>query len=321
MTLYTYPRAEALLAKMEAGQCSSAEEALLESWYNQLQNESGEALSVAEAIQYRQQFLHTFHSSQLPQPVIGYRKSFPWAAAACVLLLAGLGAAWLWLFNPQNRQVPGTKVFAITNATNHIRRIVLTDSSVVWLNARSSLSWKEDFNQQQRAVVLTGEGYFEVHADAKRPFKIHTRDMNVQVLGTAFNVEAYAKEKATRVSLASGSVKVQATKDSSIGALLQPGHAALFSGELTTIAIHKTDAAKAAAWKGGGFAATDISVEDAVMRLCERYGYSIHWLNTKNNRKNISVAFEQAGFEQVLNNLCYMTHTQYRITGKQVTIY
>ena len=87
-------------------------------------------------------------------------------------------------------------------------KIILPDSTVVWLNADSRLIYPENFGDEMREVKLDGEAFFEVTKDSKRPFIIHTKTIDVKVLGTVFNVRSYAEESTTETSLLRGEVEV-----------------------------------------------------------------------------------------------------------------
>lgn len=316
-----YPNAKALLEKYHAGQCSKDELILLDKWYHSLGKDLPDQVTNEEKDLYRQQFfIHFRNSFPIQKRVWISRPLVRWAAAACVVLIAGMGYIW---FNQATvkHQPPVAKVYRVDNETEVIRKVTLTDSSVVWLNAHASLRWNDDFNKDLRNVELTGEGYFDVHKDSSRPFVVHTSDLTIRVLGTAFNIENYQAEKMTKVSLVHGSVQVRLNKDSSVQTLLRPGYAASFLNGSDSIRIGETDAVMAGAWKEGGFAVKDISVRHAIRRLSERYGYNVHWKNEKNSDKLISVAFTNESFEDIIHNLCYMIHKKYTIRGKQVTIF
>src|SRR5205085_10936617 len=75
-------------------------------------------------------------------------------------------------------------------------QIVLADGSKVWLNAASSLRFPASFYGNERNVELTGEGYFEITKNAAKPFHVKVNDMQVEVLGTHFNINAYNDEAA-----------------------------------------------------------------------------------------------------------------------------
>lgn len=314
-------RATALLAKFEAGTCTPEELAILEQWYSALEADNAVQLSAQQTRQYRQAFLHTFRSSLQQQtvPLPAIRKPvrvMPWLAAACVLLLAGIGYKWLW--NTPAPPAVTVKRHVVANTTGHVKRIVLADSSVVWLNAHASLSWMD--NTPARRVTLKGEGYFEVRTNAQQPFVVDTRNMQVTVLGTAFNIEAYDAEQTTRVALLNGSVQVNATADSSHRTLLKPGQlATLAAGKPLAIAAADTD--RMAGWTNGGFVVNNIPLKDAVARLCERNGCTLEWKNTKDMHKLISASFMRENFEQSLANLCYLSSKQYKRQNNHITIY
>ncbi|MGJ1239468.1 FecR family protein [Sphingobacterium siyangense] len=84
--------------------------------------------------------------------------------------------------------------------------LTLSDGTKVWVNAASELSYKTNFNKKERRVTLKGEAYFEVAKDAHRPFIVETNHINIQAIGTAFNVNSYHAN--TKVSLTEGKLKV-----------------------------------------------------------------------------------------------------------------
>ncbi|RBL92411.1 FecR family protein [Chitinophaga flava] len=321
MTPQKYPGAQALLEKFHAGKCSPEELEILDRWYNGL-GEGTPDLSALEADLLREQFLASFRNA-LPPAIMPWwrRPGIRWSAAASILLLAG--TAWLWKGSPAriSGSLAQNGMVTITNNTTGIKQVTLPDSSHIWLNAYATVSWKKDFNQHERSITLTGEGFFDVHASDKHPFIIHTRDMAIRVLGTQFNVEAYAAEKTTRVSLLQGKVQVEARKNKSVATVLKPGYAAAYNSGETLMHVSETDAAKVAAWKDGAFTATDIPLKDAVTRLCDRHGYSVKWKNTTDIQKNITVIFKTDSFTRMLDNLCYISRKQYKISDREVTIF
>ncbi|HEY9259527.1 FecR family protein [Chitinophaga sp.] len=313
-----YPRAHALLEKFYAGKCTPEELAILDSWYDGLDNIAD--ISAVDTAHYQQQFLANFRNSLPEAKIVRWKQTaIKWtAAAASVILLAGAGYWWLHTAQQKTMHPGDIKSFLVTNETSNAKLVVLPDSSHIWLNAAASLRWKEDFNQKVRSVQLTGEGFFDVQGQTGKPFIIRTRDLTIQVLGTKFNVEAYPAEGVTRVSLQQGKVKVGAGKDSTI---LKPGYAAVYNNEDKGLAVAAADASKMAVWRDGVFIATDLPLRDAVTRLCTRYGYNVHWENAQGADKIISVMFIKETFVKTLDNLCYISRKHYRIAEKQVTIY
>lgn len=87
-------------------------------------------------------------------------------------------------------------------------RIILPDGSTVWLNAGSKIEYDKSFDSELREVSLSGEAYFDVTKNPKRPFIIHTKKIDIKVLGTAFNVKSYAEDAYSETSLIHGSIEV-----------------------------------------------------------------------------------------------------------------
>jgi len=100
-------------------------------------------------------------------------------------------------------------ISSIVTKNGNRTKIVLPDGSQVWLNAGSNLDYNNSlFNKDLREVTLNGEAYFDVTKNAEKPFIIHTKKMDVKVIGTAFNVRSYSYEKTAEASLIRGSIEV-----------------------------------------------------------------------------------------------------------------
>ncbi|WP_333863973.1 FecR family protein, partial [Chitinophaga sp.] len=91
-------------------------------------------------------------------------------------------------------------------------QVVLPDGSRLWLNVASSASFHVPFESKERAVAITGEGYFEVAHESARPFTVKSRGQVIKVLGTAFNVNAYENESAIKTTLVKGNIQLSQTK-------------------------------------------------------------------------------------------------------------
>lgn len=155
-------------------------------------------------------------------------------------------------------------------------QLILPDGSRAWLNAASSLRYPTVFATGERRVEVTGEVYFEVAHDKTKPFIVTIpRGAELQVLGTEFNVNAYANELAIKTTLVEGSLKVSSGSAAADGhaVVLQPGQQAQISTTITNApvkTISNADVDKAVAWKKGLFNFEDASLEE-VMRQLERW--------------------------------------------------
>ncbi|RYF26640.1 MAG: DUF4974 domain-containing protein [Flavobacteriales bacterium] len=131
--------------------------------------------------------------------------------------------------------------------------VTLPDGSKAWLNAASSLSYPVHFAKQARKVKMTGEVYFEIakqfNGQNRVPFEVETDKQTIQVLGTHFNVQAYADEKVVATTLLEGSVRVVATSNGQ-SVMLKPGEQALLTNQLFA---KSADLEQVMAWKNGDF--------------------------------------------------------------------
>lgn len=132
-------------------------------------------------------------------------------------------------------------------------KIILEDSTVVWLNSESTLSYPEVFSVSERRVRVTGEAYFDVKPDAKRPFYVETDEQVVRVYGTTFNVRAYADDPYICTTLEHGSISITRTEAPSGEVRLSPGHQALLSREDSKLNMRVVDPQVITGWRNGRF--------------------------------------------------------------------
>ncbi|MDR2913783.1 MAG: FecR family protein [Tannerella sp.] len=131
--------------------------------------------------------------------------------------------------------------------------LMLPDSTKVWLNAKTRLVYPVSFGEGDRMVILDGEAYFDVRPNENKPFIVKTEMMDINVLGTEFNIMAYSGLNTTRVALLKGSVDIKALKNDSSGGTINHimkinEQATLHNGKLTVSQITDFDYFK---WKEG----------------------------------------------------------------------
>ncbi|MBX3252560.1 MAG: FecR domain-containing protein [Chitinophagaceae bacterium] len=150
-------------------------------------------------------------------------------------------------------------------------QIVLSDGSKVWLNAASSLHFPVSFTGEKREVTLSGEGYFEVVHNENQPFVVLVKGIEVQVLGTHFNVNAYNDEGAIKTTLLEGLVRINNGKS---GKVINPGQQAqikIHDNSLNPeIIVQTVDVDAVTAWKNGRFIFKGDDIQ-AVMRQLARW--------------------------------------------------
>ncbi|HVK49274.1 MAG TPA: FecR domain-containing protein [Pseudobacter sp.] len=147
--------------------------------------------------------------------------------------------------------------------------LTLSDGTKVWLNALSSIHFPVAFTGDTRLVEITGEAYFEVAGDARKPFLVRVNDMEVNVLGTRFNVNAYPDEAFIGTTLLDGSVRVSVSKKNGQELVLSPGSQAQVLGGNIKLA-KEVDLDQVIAWKNGQFNFNQTDLQ-AVLRQLSRW--------------------------------------------------
>jgi ferric-dicitrate binding protein FerR (iron transport regulator) len=142
--------------------------------------------------------------------------------------------------------------------------VTLSDGTKVWLNAASILRFPIQFTGEDRRVEVTGEAYFEVARDASKPFFISSGDMHVQVLGTSFNINAYANEPIVRTTLLEGAVRINHRVD------LSPHQQSRIEKGGDIKVLKDIDVDEVVAWKNGAFSFNNADIT-TVMRQLERW--------------------------------------------------
>ncbi|HEY4286308.1 MAG TPA: FecR domain-containing protein [Puia sp.] len=150
-------------------------------------------------------------------------------------------------------------------------QLVLPDGSKVWLNAASSLTYPTTFAGKDRSVQLQGEAYFEIAPNAAKPFKVNHDGLQIEVLGTSFNIMAYKDEQAVRTTLLEGRIRVH---NGGQAVLLSPGQQAR-SKDNQPVSVAAADLEEAVAWKNGVFRFNESTIEEVMRQISRWYDVDV----------------------------------------------
>ena len=154
-------------------------------------------------------------------------------------------------------------------------QLMLSDGSKVQLNSMSSIRFPVQFAQDCRLVELEGEAYFEV-SKTGQPFIVQTKGMKIEVLGTTFNISAYANEE-YQTTLVSGSVKVQTENGSN--RILKPSEQACITSGSNQINVRNVDTAFYTSWIHGKINFKDQRLDDIMKTLARWYDMDVVYEN------------------------------------------
>lgn len=193
--------------------------------------------------------------------------------------------------------------------------INLPDGSRVTLNSGSEIKYPTRFTKGTREVQLTGEAFFEVTKDKRHPFIVKTGKLNVEVLGTTFNVSAYNDDKPVEVVLATGRINLfsgEGREKKSLG-ILQPGHRAVYNPLDNKISVSGVDTDKYLAWREGNIIFRDDSMSEVINRLERWFNVDIYVADDQILDYEITAKFHDETLEQVLTLLRLSSGIEYSI--------
>jgi ferric-dicitrate binding protein FerR (iron transport regulator) len=188
--------------------------------------------------------------------------------------------------------------------------IHLPDGSTVLLHSGSQLTIAANYNGRTREVTLSGEGYFDIHPDERRPFVVHTKAVNTTVLGTAFNIRAWPEQSEVVVTVTRGKVRVSDP---------QREYGVIGSNEQIAVDAHtkgyinqQVDADSIVAWKKDYLVLDNISLEEAAQLIGHKYHVGVVLANDALKNCRISASFlAHESLEQVLNVVCAVIEGNY----------
>ncbi|MCB6973895.1 MULTISPECIES: FecR family protein [Butyricimonas] len=154
-------------------------------------------------------------------------------------------------------------------------QIVLADGTRVWLNSATKLIFPQNFTGKERRVVLSGEAFFEVARDENKPFIVETSRMDVKVLGTRFNVNAYTDNEMVSTTLVDGSVEVASGTQKPI--TLVPGEQAY--GEAGELEKREVNIRLYTSWIDGRFMFNNVELEEIAKQISRWYDVEIFFTN------------------------------------------
>jgi transmembrane sensor len=190
--------------------------------------------------------------------------------------------------------------------------LILSDGTKVILNAASSLRYPTKFAGAERKVELTGEAYFEVAHNKAMPFHVITKQQDVRVLGTHFNINSYENEPGTKTTLLEGSVLINGK------AILKPGEQALVSG--TQLKVYQTNTELAVAWKNNKFMFDNENIQDIMRMIGRWYNVDISYVGEIPGEKFGGSVSRFDKVSKVLNILELTGNIHFKIEGRTIIV-
>lgn len=222
---------------------------------------------------------------------------------AVILLLPLLisSGVFSYLYLKQRSLMEQVVYNEVSSAPGTVTRLVLPDKSVAWLNSGSTLIYPAVFNDKNREVRLSGEGYFEVESDPMHPFYVITNEgVKVMAYGTKFNVNAYKDEPYIEAVLEKGKIDL-ISQDETI--CLDPERQALFNKETGEVTVSSVNLEEKVGWKDGRLVFRNTPLDVVLKKLSKRYNVDIVLHKNVNKEYKYRATFTTETVEQILNYL------------------
>jgi len=222
------------------------------------------------------------------------------------------------VYTSAQKETKQTRYNTITTPYGGKYKVVLSDGTKVWLNAGSSLHYPIAFNGNKRKVTLTGEGYFEVAQNKNKPFVVKAEGLQVKVLGTHFNINAYPENKEVKTTLAEGSVLVSKGKDSK---QLSPGEQAGWNRDNRRFSVSKVNVREMLAWKNDLFYFDNTNIKSIMQQLARWYNVQVRYNMKEVDKKNFSgVMSRYTDIKEILKRMELTGTIHFEVEGKKVIV-
>lgn len=318
---------KALFKKYAENQCAAEElkaveqllrsGAYLEEWATVMQEDalSGADVSSHTATRhpFRREALFTKIEVRIDRPSRSYQRLWLASIAATFLICLTTGL-WYTINNATQ-----TQLCSIATQAGQQKIVTLGDGSRIVLNNGSSLTYPEQFSGKKREVYLQGEAFFDIKHDTRHPFIVHAGKLNVQVLGTSFNIKAYANEAKETVCVATGKVGVTSQLFNRTHFLL-PNEQLLYNNGSNAYRKMLIPAEDIAGWQRGTLVFNQESFEDIILVLERRYGINAHIRRKSLMHKQLTGRFQNKPLKDVLDILARTGGFAYNLDHNKVII-
>ncbi|UBM62670.1 FecR domain-containing protein [Candidatus Sulfidibacterium hydrothermale] len=240
-------------------------------------------------------------------------------AAVFFIALTVFASGYFLLVKPESHQITYIEK---TVPNGKKAKIVLSDGTRVWINANSTLKYPLKMGKHFRKVFLTGEAYFDVVKNKKKPFIVITRDIKIKVLGTAFDVNAYPDNERIKTTLVRGKVNITGNnkKNQEQHVVLLPGQQAIYFKNANYIQVHKVNTAQYTAWIKGELIFNETTLENVVKQLRRRFNLNISIQDTEIRNYKYTGQFSHESPEEIMRILEKVTPTQFIKTDHGIIV-
>ena len=239
---------------------------------------------------------------------------YKWIAAAAIIVVVFLAGNWFGKIESSTNMVYAS----VISPAGSRSKIILPDSTSVWLNAGAEIRYPSSFSRETRDVYISGECFFNVTKDKKRQFIVHSNSLDIKVFGTSFNVRENEKDNKTEVALIEGEVQIFNSENRPLVSLT-PGEQFTLTGDIGV--VEKVDNINnLTAWKENMIIFENEPFDQVIQSLESWYGVEFEVDTSILNNHNYTFKVKTESIREVLNLISVITPIEYNISGENVTI-
>ncbi|WP_236978908.1 FecR family protein [Membranihabitans maritimus] len=305
-------RLEELAKKYLSGTASDGEKQELHGWYEEDLNSLDEDIIIQ--VDESKEDVRTRILSRLKSEIrreknkkLKYFSGYRAAIAVVAIVFVFIG---IFVWENFNRE----EWILVETSYGELKEVALPDNSVVWVNAGSKFRYPKKFDRNRRVVELeNGQAFFDVSRDEKKPFYVRTKDLEVTVLGTSFDVKEYEEEASAKVSVLSGKVDVayRGENESETVKLIK-GEQVVVDLNLQKMMKENASEEAIAAWKDKRLVFNDESIFEVMNALERRYNIEILGDMSAWSSETISIKLDNQPLDDVLEVLKYTMEFEYK---------
>ncbi|MEO5997842.1 MAG: FecR domain-containing protein [Chitinophagaceae bacterium] len=282
--------------------------------YNNLKNVSALLASEKEMPSYHLEQLYINFQQKLNSRESSFKLNTYLKYAAIFIFAAGISSLYFYYQN-ESKPVQTTNLFntSVVSENGQRSKVILPDSSVIWLNSGTQLTYNSDFGHKNRDIKLTGQALFQVTKNKKLPFIVNCNELKVKVLGTRFDIDAYPTDENIRVALQTGSVELLHSKNETFHYHLIPGEMAQFNNNSEKVVIHEVNMDRITAWTDGILYFNDSPMKEVLVKLERKYNIDIEVKNTKIYKSVFTATIKNETLEEIFKSIDYSCSVDCRI--------
>ncbi len=223
----------------------------------------------------------------------------------------------LFFYLRQNEPYGDLRAESYTTAiaeNGQISKLILPDSSVVWLNSGTQIKYPTDFARTKREILLDGQAFFQVKKNKQMPFKVFCKDIEVRVLGTRFNVNSYPEEQDVKIVLETGAVELLKPANENFSYLLNPGQKLIYnSGSDDVVILQEVELDRYVKWKDGILIFREDPISEVIPVLQRKYNIDLEMDIPNMDSYLFTATLTDETINEIVKSIAFTCHADYKI--------